>query len=127
NLRPGEELFYDYALQVDEPITREVTEESGCFCGSSRCRGTMLEQKTDLIRNSCPSSFLILNSPFDLFSPLPALSASGGQPCSRTLPRPCDQFARIDVLSPCYLVSTSRRRHSPLGILRSLFRKAQYP
>jgi len=45
NLRPGEELFYDYALQVDEPITREVTEESRYFCGSSRCRGTMLEQK----------------------------------------------------------------------------------
>jgi len=45
NLRPGEELFYDYALQVDEPISREVAEESRCFCGSSRCRGTMLEQK----------------------------------------------------------------------------------
>jgi len=45
NLRPGEELFYDYALQVDEPITREVAEESRCFCGSSHCRGTMLEQK----------------------------------------------------------------------------------
>ena len=48
NLRPGEELFYDYALQVDEPVTREVAEESRCFCGTSRCRGTMLEQKTDL-------------------------------------------------------------------------------
>ena len=45
NLRPGEELFYDYALQVDEPISREVAEESRCFCGSSHCRGTMLEQK----------------------------------------------------------------------------------
>ena len=48
NLRPSEELFYDYALQVDEPVTREVAEESRCFCGTSRCRGTMLEQKTDL-------------------------------------------------------------------------------
>ena len=45
NLRPSEELFYDYALQVDEPVTREVAEESRCFCGTSRCRGTMLEQK----------------------------------------------------------------------------------
>ena len=44
NLQPGEELFYDYALQVDGPITREVIEESRCFCGSSRCRGTMLER-----------------------------------------------------------------------------------
>ncbi len=45
NLRPGEELFYDYALQVDEPITREVEKESRCFCRTSRCRGTMLELK----------------------------------------------------------------------------------
>jgi SET domain-containing protein len=45
DLRSGEELFYDYALQVDEPITSEVAEESKCFCGSSRCRGTMLELK----------------------------------------------------------------------------------
>ncbi len=46
NLRPGEELFYDYALQVDEPITSEVAEESRCFCRSPRCRGTMLELKS---------------------------------------------------------------------------------
>ena len=45
NLRPGEELFYDYALQVDEPITREVEKESRCLCRTSRCRGTMLELK----------------------------------------------------------------------------------
>ena len=45
DLQPGEELFYDYALQVDEPVTREVAEGWKCFCGSSRCRGTMLEQK----------------------------------------------------------------------------------
>jgi len=46
NLRPGEELFYDYALQVDEPITSETEQESKCFCGTSRCRGTMLEPKS---------------------------------------------------------------------------------
>jgi SET domain-containing protein len=44
DLRPGEELFYDYALEVDEPVTRETEQESKCFCGTSRCRGTMLEQ-----------------------------------------------------------------------------------
>src|SRR5207249_5305897 len=87
----------------------------------------LLNSSLSLHPSSFAFPFLILNSPFDLFSPLPALSASGGQPYSRTLPRPCDQFARIDVLSPCYLVSTSRRRHSPLGILRSLFRKDRYP
>jgi len=46
DLRPGEELFYDYALQVDEPITGEVEEESRCFCRTARCRGTMLELKS---------------------------------------------------------------------------------
>jgi SET domain-containing protein len=45
NLRPGEELFYDYALQVDEPVTSEAEQESRCHCGSSNCRGTMLEPK----------------------------------------------------------------------------------
>jgi uncharacterized protein len=57
DLQQGEELFYDYALQVDEPITREVAEESRCFCGSSRCRGTMLEQK-----NRSPLSAKLLPS-----------------------------------------------------------------
>lgn len=44
-LKPGEELFYDYALQVDEPRTKEVEKESECHCGSTKCRGTMLEKK----------------------------------------------------------------------------------
>ena len=57
DLQQGEELFYDSALQVDEPITREVAEESRCFCGSSRCRGTMLEQK-----NHSPLSAKLLPS-----------------------------------------------------------------
>jgi Proteins containing SET domain len=43
DLQPGEELFYDYQLEVDEPITNEVKEESRCYCGASSCRGTMLE------------------------------------------------------------------------------------
>lgn len=42
-IRPGEELFYDYALQVDEPRTKEVEEEAECHCGSAKCRSTMLE------------------------------------------------------------------------------------
>jgi uncharacterized protein len=44
SLRPGEELFYDYELVIDAPRTREVEEEAKCFCGSARCRGTMLEK-----------------------------------------------------------------------------------
>ncbi|HXM74544.1 MAG TPA: SET domain-containing protein-lysine N-methyltransferase [Chthoniobacterales bacterium] len=43
HIRPGEELSYDYQLEVDEPVTREAEQESKCFCGTSRCRGTMLE------------------------------------------------------------------------------------
>lgn len=43
DIEPGEELFYDYQLEVDEPITAEVKEESRCYCGASNCRGTMLE------------------------------------------------------------------------------------
>lgn len=41
-LRPGEELFYDYGLEVDEPRTRELEREYECRCGSPKCRGTML-------------------------------------------------------------------------------------
>jgi SET domain-containing protein len=43
DLQPGEELFYDYQLEVDEPVTAEVKEESRCDCGASNCRGHMLE------------------------------------------------------------------------------------
>ena len=42
-IRSGEELSYDYQLEVDEPVTREIKQEAKCFCGISRCRGTMLE------------------------------------------------------------------------------------
>lgn len=45
DIRPGEELFYDYALELDEPITKELAEEFACHCGRSKCRGTMLEIK----------------------------------------------------------------------------------
>jgi SET domain-containing protein len=44
-IQTGEELSYDYALQLDEPITRKLIYEFKCDCGTSRCRGTMLEIK----------------------------------------------------------------------------------
>ena len=43
DILPGEELSYDYQLEVDEPVTRETEQESKCLCKTSRCRGTMLE------------------------------------------------------------------------------------
>jgi SET domain-containing protein len=45
NLRSGEELFYDYALEIDEPPTKELEKEHECNCRSTKCRGTMLELK----------------------------------------------------------------------------------
>ena len=41
----GEELSYDYALQLDEPITQELIQEFKCDCSTSLFRGTMLEIK----------------------------------------------------------------------------------
>jgi SET domain-containing protein len=42
DIEPGEELFYDYAMEIDEPITEESKKKFACHCGSSNCRGTML-------------------------------------------------------------------------------------
>ncbi len=41
-LPPGQELFYDYGLEVDEPRTASLEKEYECRCGSPRCRGTLL-------------------------------------------------------------------------------------
>lgn len=45
NIPPGDELFYDYALELDESITKELRKEFKCHCGAPNCRGTMLEIK----------------------------------------------------------------------------------
>jgi SET domain-containing protein len=42
DIRPGEELTYDYNLQLGEPHTEAAKRENPCFCGSRRCRGTLL-------------------------------------------------------------------------------------
>jgi len=42
NIRPGEELNYDYGLVIDAPLTPELKAEYACWCGASSCRGTML-------------------------------------------------------------------------------------
>lgn len=41
-IRVGEELNYDYGLIIDEPLTPELRAEYPCWCGSRRCRGTLL-------------------------------------------------------------------------------------
>lgn len=44
-LKPGEELFYDYGLSIDEKYTKKLKKEYECRCGAKKCRGTMLAPK----------------------------------------------------------------------------------
>ena len=44
-LKPGEELFYDYGLIIDDRYTPKLKREYACRCGAKRCRGTMLSPK----------------------------------------------------------------------------------
>ncbi|MGE5117671.1 MAG: SET domain-containing protein [Betaproteobacteria bacterium] len=44
-IRPGEELFYDYGLVIDERYTPKLKKQFECRCGAPRCRGTMLAPK----------------------------------------------------------------------------------
>jgi len=45
DLLPGEELFYDYGLTIDERYTPKLKKEFACHCGAETCRGTMLSPK----------------------------------------------------------------------------------
>ena len=44
-LKPGEELFYDYGLVIDERHTAKLKKQFECRCGKPKCRGTMLAPK----------------------------------------------------------------------------------
>jgi len=48
NIKEGEELVYDYHLQVPGKITDEIKKEFVCLCGSPKCRGTQIDG--DLIK-----------------------------------------------------------------------------
>lgn len=41
-IRPGEELFYDYGLVLDERQTPKLKKQFECRCGARACRGTLL-------------------------------------------------------------------------------------
>ena len=43
SIHPGEELFYDYKIVPAERRTKKLEREFACHCGSSNCRGTMME------------------------------------------------------------------------------------
>jgi len=45
DIEPGEELFYDYGLVLDERHTAKVKKQFACWCGALTCRGTMLAPK----------------------------------------------------------------------------------
>jgi SET domain-containing protein len=45
NIAPGEELFYDYGLIIDERYTPKLKKQFECRCGTPRCRRTMLAPK----------------------------------------------------------------------------------
>jgi len=45
NLKPGEELFYDYGLVIDERYTPKLKKDYECRCGRADCRRTMLAPK----------------------------------------------------------------------------------
>ena len=42
DIRPGEELSYDYAIEAGEPLTQAVKARWPCWCGAKKCRGTVL-------------------------------------------------------------------------------------
>jgi hypothetical protein len=41
----GEELNYDYGLIIEERYTKKLKQEYPCWCGSAKCRGTLLAPK----------------------------------------------------------------------------------
>jgi SET domain-containing protein len=44
-IKPGEELFFDYGLVIEERYTPALKKRFECRCGAKRCRGTMLAPK----------------------------------------------------------------------------------
>jgi SET domain-containing protein len=45
DIRPGDELTYDYNLRLDDPHTPAAKKAHACHCGAPRCRGTLLGKK----------------------------------------------------------------------------------
>lgn len=45
DIEPGEELGYDYAIELDEPHTPARKRRFPCACGAATCRGSILRPK----------------------------------------------------------------------------------
>ena len=44
-VKPGQELTYDYNLVLEERHTKAMRDLHPCFCGTRKCRGTLLGKK----------------------------------------------------------------------------------
>ena len=44
-IRPGQELGYDYNITSEDRLTAAEKKRWPCYCGSSKCRGTLLVPK----------------------------------------------------------------------------------
>jgi SET domain-containing protein len=42
-IRPGEELAYDYRLQIDGRLSKRERAQYACRCGAGKCRGSLLD------------------------------------------------------------------------------------
>ena len=45
NIKPGEELTYDYGIILDVPHTARLKKLWKCLCGAPNCTGTLLKPK----------------------------------------------------------------------------------
>ncbi len=44
NIKIGDELFYDYSLEIEGKKTKALKKDYQCRCGKKKCRGTMLSK-----------------------------------------------------------------------------------
>jgi hypothetical protein len=45
DIKPGEELTYDYGIVLDVPYTARLKKLWQCLCGAPNCTGTLLKPK----------------------------------------------------------------------------------
>jgi SET domain-containing protein len=45
NIKPGDELTYDYGIVLEVPHTARLKKLWQCLCGSPECTGTLLKPK----------------------------------------------------------------------------------
>jgi uncharacterized protein len=56
DIKAGEELSYDYGLVIDAPMTKELKLEYPCWCGTKKCRGTLLSSTSEFPKDAKPKA-----------------------------------------------------------------------